>query len=60
MPKKVTRRAARGGRLAAKITDKSSAVARSQTNGKQFFSGKAFNAACRATSTIATLTSDGV
>ena len=32
----------------------------SQTKGKQFFSGKTFNAACRATSVIVTLTSDGV
>jgi hypothetical protein len=39
---------------------KSSAVAKSQTNGKQFFSGKTASAAWHATSTIAVLTSHGV
>jgi len=60
MPKKVISRAAAPTGSAASAAGRSSAVPRSQTSGKQRSAGRTARAACHATSTIATLTSDGV
>ena len=60
MPKKVISRAALGTGSASSAAGKSSAVARSHTSGKQSPRGMTVVAVCRATRTMAVLTSEGV